>query len=147
MDLFFWWQTLPKRMAREVKQLWTRHRFQPGVLYFQRGTENRKFSVSVKERMRSTGELETALCEGWSRFASSNNLQLGDRLRFVLQVVDVILYQVRIWRDDEEITVTGANSIDYVLNPVEMLHQQDPFFHCTFTKGYVDKPAIVCFHF
>ncbi|XP_021729987.1 uncharacterized protein LOC110696959 [Chenopodium quinoa] len=77
---------------------------------------------------------------------------MEDCIQLLLENDDLMLYRVRIWRADKEITImdprvliendgsiSDVDSMEYV--PTEILFKI-PTFEFTFSKGYFDKPGI-----
>ncbi|XP_021721505.1 uncharacterized protein LOC110689077 [Chenopodium quinoa] len=143
---------IPSRMTKEVQELWVKRGVTDGVLRLHRGTENKQYPTRFRHVFTGPGKFKTYLGEGWGEFVSSNSIQMEDRIQLLLEDDDLMLYQVRIWRADKEITIvdphvliendgsiSDVDSMEYV--PSEILFKI-PTFEFTFSKGYFDKPGI-----
>uniref|UniRef100_A0A803N9C8 Uncharacterized protein n=1 Tax=Chenopodium quinoa TaxID=63459 RepID=A0A803N9C8_CHEQI len=68
-------------------------------------------------------------------FVSSKNLKLGDTILLSVEDLEELVYKVRIWRDEIELTAEKPSVQGVEVN-------QTPSFMFHFTKGYIDKPTI-----
>ncbi|XP_021742971.1 uncharacterized protein LOC110709068 [Chenopodium quinoa] len=112
-------------MTKEVQEIWVKKGVIDGVLRLHCSTEIKVYPVQFRHVFTGLGKFETILGEGWREYVTSNSLQMEDRIQLVLEDNDGMLYRVRIWHDEKEITV--VDSMEYV--PMEVFFLNHPLLN------------------
>lgn len=95
-------------MNRKVQEIWNKNDVTDCVLSLHRGTKRKVYRVHFRHVFTGPGKFETYLRKGWNEFVTANNLRMQDCILLTLEDHNKVVYMVRIWRDNKEITIVDS---------------------------------------